>query len=607
MKIKCGFEWHIQIDSNKLFCRCKSEIKENKDYKEIERIIKPSFGESGKIDISAEFEGQKIKRIKYKIFEDTDCLVDIDEEPPHEIDKDALSTGVDMAYALNAYILNNLVFMRKTIVDGSNTTGFQRTAILALNGEFKFKDKKIKVDTISIEEDSARKETENRTETTYFLDRIGIPLIEIATGVIDTNENEAKEIAMQFGKFTRLFNVKRGIGTIRQDVNLSIEGGKRVELKGFQNIREMDKVILNEAKRQENLIKIKEDKGYLADEIDGWSWKDIKPVFNNTESNLIKNAIKNEKSIVGMRLNNLKGTLGTYICENKRFGSEISDYLKIKLDYGIIHYDELPAYGISESEKRDISKILECSDDDSFLFSVCDKGYENLAIDIIKERIITLLKDVPSEVRLVQEDNTTKFLRPMGGKDRMYVETDLPILRIDKETLEKGKEYVGRSVETLKAELNISDEFLDQLISSRKLNEAIKLNKTTKLDFNVIIQVAIEDWKYIKRKFGKEINQEVVEEILKKIKNNEIVRDSARIIMENVALNDKDIEEIIKEKNLRKKTYEELKWEVERLVKDNNNGKVDSLIVNLKDRIGTTFEAKEAYKIASEIIKNEKN
>ncbi len=412
---------------------------------------------------------------------------------------------------------------------------------------------------------------------------------------------------MQFGKFTRLFNVKRGIGTIRQDVNLSIEGGKRVELKGFQNIREMDKVILNEAKRQENLIKIKEDKGYLADEIEGWSWKDIKPVFNNTESNLIKNAIKNEKSIVGMRLNNLKGTLGTYICENKRFGSEISDYLKIKLDYGIIHYDELPAYGISENEKRDISKILECSDDDSFLFSVCDKGYENLAIDIIKERIITLLKDVPSEVRLVQEDNTTKFLRPMGGKDRMYVETDLPILRIDKETLEKGKEYVGRSVETLKAELNISDEFLDQLISSRKLNEAIKLNKTTKLDFNVIIQVAIEDWKYIKRKFGKEINQEVVEEILKKIKNNEIVRDSARIIMENVALNDKDIEEIIKEKNLRKKTYEELKWEVERLVKDNNNGKVDSLIVNLKDRIGTTFEAKEAYKIASEIIKNEKN
>ena len=165
MKIKCGFEWHVQIDSGKLFCRCKSEIKENKDYLEIKRLIRPSFGESGKIDISAEFEGQKTKKIVYKVFNDTDCLVDIDEEPPHALDRDALSTGVNLSYALNAYLLNNLIFMRKTIVDGSNTTGFQRTAILAVNGEFPFKEKKIKIDTISIEEDSARKETENREET----------------------------------------------------------------------------------------------------------------------------------------------------------------------------------------------------------------------------------------------------------------------------------------------------------------------------------------------------------------------------------------------------------------------------------------------------------
>ena len=607
MKIKCGFEWHIQIDSGKLFCRCKSEIKEDKNYAEIERIIKPSFGESGKIDVSAEFEGQKTKRIRYKLFDDTDCLVDIDEEPPHEIDKEALSTGVNMSYALNAYILNNLIFMRKTIVDGSNTTGFQRTAILAVNGGFNFKDKKIKIDTISIEEDSARKETENREETVYFLDRIGIPLIEIATGVIDTDENEAKEIAMQFGKFTRLFNVKRGIGTIRQDVNLSIEGGKRVELKGFQNIREMDKVILNEAKRQENLIKIKNDKGYIADEVSDWGWKDIKPIFNNTASNLIKTAIKNEKSIIGMKLNGLKGVLGTYICENKRFGGEVSDYLKIKLGYGIIHYDELPAYGISEEDKEEITKVLSCGDNDSFLFSICDKGYESITINTIKDRIISLLKDVPSEVRLVQEDNTTKFLRPMGGKDRMYVETDMPILEVDKDILKNGKDYIGRSVDSLKAELNISDEFLDQLISSRKLNEAVHLKNTTGLDFNVIIQVAIEDWKYIKRRFEKEIGQGVIEEILKKIKDKQITRESARIIMENIALKDKNVDEIIQEKGLRKKTDKELKEEIEKLIKNNNSIKIDSLVVNLKDRIGTTFDAKEAYKIASEIIKNEKN
>ncbi len=607
MKIKCGFEWHVQIDSGKLFCRCKSEIKENKDYLEIKRLIRPSFGESGKIDVSAEFEGQKTKKIVYKVFNDSDCLVDIDEEPPHDIDKNALSTGVNLSYALNAYLLKNLIFMRKTIVDGSNTTGFQRTAILAVNGEFPFRDKKIKIDTISIEEDSARKETENKEETTYFLDRIGIPLIEIATGIIETDENEAKEIAMQFGKFTRLFNVKRGIGTIRQDVNLSIDGGKRVELKGFQNIREMDKVILNEAKRQESLIKIKNDWGYIIDEIKNLQFQDIKEIFDNTESNIIKNAVKNGKDIIGIKLKSLKGLLGTYICENKRFGSEISDYLKTKLGYGIIHSDELPAYGISEEEKTKIAEKLNCNQNDSFLFSICDKSYENAVIETIKERLTSLLKDVPSEVRLVQDDNTTRFLRPMGGKDRMYVETDLPIIKIDENILEEGKEYVGRNVDSLKSSLNISDEFLDQLISSRKLSEAIYLNNKIGIDFNIIIQVAVEDWKYIKRKFGKEIDKKDVEEILKKIKGNEIVRDSARIIMERIALTGKDVEEIIKEKGLKKKSNEELKREIEKLVNDGKLNRIDSLIVNLKDRIGTTFEAKEAYKMALEMIKDEKD
>ena len=603
MKIKCGFEWHVQIDSGKLFCRCKSEIKENKGYEEIKRLIRPSFGEEGRIDVSAEFEGMKTRKITYKLFEDTDCLVDIDEEPPHEIDESALSTGVNLSCALNSYLLKNLVFMRKTIVDGSNTTGFQRTAILAVNGEFPFMDKKIKIDTISIEEDSARKETENGHETVYFLDRIGIPLIEIATGIIDTDENEAKEIAMQFGKFTRLFSVKRGIGTIRQDVNLSIEGGKRVELKGFQNIREMDKVILNEARRQQSLIKIKNESGYLAKNLDGKT-TDIKEVFNGTESNLVKNAVKNGKSIAGIKLEGLKGILGTYICENKRFGGEISDYLKVKLNYGIIHSDELPAYGITEDVKKSIAKKLGCGENDAFLFSICDRGYEEKTMETVKERIKNLLNDVPSEVRLVQEDNTTRFLRPMGGKDRMYVETDLPIIEIDSKTLEDGKNYIGMTVDSIKDSLGISDEFLDQLISARKLDEAMYLNKKTGLPFSIIIQIAVEEWKYIKRKFGVEINSSSMEDILEKIKEGRIVRDAARVIMEEIALSGKqDIEEIIKDKKLEKRSESELKDEIKKLVRDGKIEKIDSLIVNLKDRIGITFEAKDAYRIASEIIK----
>lgn len=604
MKIKCGFEWHIQMDAGKLFCRCGSEIKENKNYREIKRVMRPSFGEAGKIDVSAEFEGLKTKKITYKFFEDTDCLVDIDEEPPHEIDREALSTGINMTYALDAYLLKNLVFMRKTIVDGSNTSGFQRTAMLAMDGNFDFNGKKIKIDTVSIEEDSARKEAENGNETAYFLDRLGIPLVEIATGIIDTDENEAKEIAMQFGRFTRLFRVKRGIGTIRQDVNLSIDGGKRVELKGFQNIREMDKVILNEAKRQETLIKIKNERGHLAENLDSEVWKDLKDSFENTGSNMIKNAINNGKSIIGLKLAGFKGLLGMYICENKRFGGEISDYLRVKLGYGIMHSDELPAYGVTETDKNAIAEGLKCTEKDSFLFSICDRGYENSTISVIKERIKMLLNDVPSEVRLVQDDNTTRFLRPMGGKDRMYIETDLPIIKIDKKLVEIGKNYVKMSVESLKRKLNISDEFLEQLISARKLDDAVYLNKRTGLGFNVIIQVFVEDHKYIRRKFGRELDREVLERILIAIKKGKIVRDAARIIMEEIALTGKnDVDWIIKDKKLKKTSKTDLEREIKKLVDGGGIDKVDSLIINLKDRIGTTFEAKDVYRIALRIFK----
>jgi glutamyl-tRNA(Gln) amidotransferase subunit E len=606
MKIKCGFEWHVQIDSGKLFCRCESEIKENKDFKEIERYIRPSFGETGKIDASAEFEGQKMKTIVYKLFDDTDCLVDIDEEPPHEIDNKALSVGVEMSYALNSYLLKNLIFMRKTIADGSNTTGFQRTAVLALNGAFKFKDKTITIDTISLEEDSARKDSEDENKAVYFLDRIGIPLIEIATGIIETDENEAKEIAMEFGKFTRLFSVKRGIGTIRQDVNLSIEGGKRVELKGFQNIREMDKVILNEAERQKNLIKMKENFSYLIDNLSKDAYS-VKEILSHSDSNLAINAIKEGKEIIGMKLKGFKGVLGSYLCEGKRFGAEISDYLKIKLNCGIIHSDELPAYGINDKIKAELAQKLNCDEKDAFLFSICPKGYEEKVIETAIERIKSLLTDVPSEVRLVKDDNTTKFLRPMGGKDRMYVETDLPIIKIENDVINEGKKYSEFTADSIRNSLNISEEQLDQLISARKLDEAIKIHNEIGADFLTIIQIAVENWKYIKRKFGMEIKQEIIKDIIKNVNSQNITKEGALVVMEEMALKNVDnVEKIINDKKLVKVNEKRLEEEINKLIHNGKIDKINSLILNLKDRLGPTFEAKDAYRIATEKIKNEK-
>jgi len=64
-----------------------------------------------------------------------------------------------------------------------------------------------------------------------------------------------KEVALHIGGIIRSFNVKRGIGTIRQDINISIHGGNRIEIKGFQDPSMMIKTINAEIRRQLDTLK----------------------------------------------------------------------------------------------------------------------------------------------------------------------------------------------------------------------------------------------------------------------------------------------------------------------------------------------------------------
>ncbi len=606
MKIRCGFEWHIQINSGKLFCRCNSMMHEEPVCDlEVTRLLHPSFGEGGKVDKSASFEGEAMKKTIYKVFSDSDCLVDLDEEPPHAPDKNALETAFIMAGALNAVLFKDIVFMRKIIVDGSNTSGFQRTAIIGLNGKFTVGKKEIGISSISLEEDSARKEKEDRNTVTYKLDRLGVPLVEIATDIIETDENNAKEIALAFGKFTRLFNVRRGIGTIRQDVNLSIDGGSRVELKGFQNIREMDKAIINEARRQLALIELQKTKRYLVENLEGASAVVISEKLKNSSSNLIKNALAKGKEIIGLRLRGFDGVLGTELIPGKRFGTEISDYLKIKDSSGIVHSDELPAYGITKEEKDELSYSLGCVNGDAFLFSICENGTSGkVGADIIS-RIKELLISVPAEVRVVEEDNTNSFLRPLGGKDRMYVETDLPIISVEKHILDRALEYAGFSVDSLVEKYGITEEFLDLLIGAKKLNLAIKLRSKFNAAPKTLITVLVDDFRYTKRHFDLELSDEDLEAVVAEISQGKIAKDASQFIFKNIAIGKgKNAEDVIKKFDLQKKDKKTLEAEIKRLVSSGKFDRYDTLVTNLRDKFGFSFDASEAYEIASKLLKN---
>ncbi|MDP8012740.1 MAG: hypothetical protein RAK22_01405, partial [Nanoarchaeota archaeon] len=477
-----------------------------------------------------------------------------------------------------------------------------RTALLGMDGEFRDKKKNIKIKTLMLEEDSARKEKEDQNSISYKLDRLGVPLVEISTDVIDTDENEAKEIALEFGTFTRLFKVKRGIGTIRQDINLSVEGGSRVELKGFQNLRQMEKVILNEGQRQQNLLKIIKEKGHLKSLLNEKQITEISGLLKGTESRIIKEAIANKNKILAVKLPEMKGLLGSLIQMNKTFGAEISDYLKIRNGAGIIHSDELPGYGISEIEKLSIEKALGCETGDAFMLSIVKD--EESGKEVVKNaicRLKELLTEVPSEVRVVNDDGTNSFLRPIGGEARLYVETDLPLIRINKQIFEKAKIYKDISIEKLGKEYGMDEETVNLLIKENKLNLAIKLREDLKVSPKDIIKVMINDAKYIKNKFGVEINDETLILLLKKISRNEISRDSPRFILEAIASGDcKTVDECISKHKLQRVPEETLRKEVKNIETSLKTKDPVKIITSLREKFGFSFDASDVVKILKE-------
>jgi Glu-tRNA(Gln) amidotransferase subunit E-like FAD-binding protein len=251
---KSGIEVHQQLDTHKLFCDCPSILRKDEPDFVIQRKLHAVAGESGEIDSAASYQASLNQNFFYQAYNDTTCLIELDEEPPHEINKDALKIALQISLLLNAKIFPITQIMRKTVIDGSNTSGFQRTVLIAKQGYIETSQGKIGIDTVCLEEDAARIVSKEKDKSYYRLDRLGIPLIEIVTAPEIKSPEQAKEVALHLGEILRSCKVRRGIGTIRQDVNVSIRGGERVEIKGFQDPAMMIETINQEILRQKSLI-----------------------------------------------------------------------------------------------------------------------------------------------------------------------------------------------------------------------------------------------------------------------------------------------------------------------------------------------------------------
>ncbi|MBU1203957.1 MAG: Glu-tRNA(Gln) amidotransferase subunit GatE [Nanoarchaeota archaeon] len=258
LKFKCGIEIHQQLSGHKLFCNCSTGMNEEKETLQIKRNLRTSASELGEKDIAAEYETRRKRDFIYHCYKGETCLVETDSEPPHNINEQALETALSVVKSLKLTIPDKLMIMRKIVVDGSACSSFQRTLVVGMESENSYietQQGKVKLTSICLEEDACKIIRQDSKEVNYSLSRQGIPLLEIRTDPDIKNPEHARETAEKLGLILRSFdNIKRGIGTIRQDVNLSILNKSRIEIKGFQDLRSMPKIIENEVKR---LMKLK--------------------------------------------------------------------------------------------------------------------------------------------------------------------------------------------------------------------------------------------------------------------------------------------------------------------------------------------------------------
>ena len=432
--LKMGLEVHQQLNTEKkLFCPCKCELTDKKPDYTLLRFLRPTQSELGKIDRAAFEESRRKLKFMYESYDHETCLVEADDEPPHPLNMEALEIALIIASLLNMNIVDEFHTMRKQVIDGSNTGGFQRTGLVATDGRLETDYGTVMIENLCLEEDAARRIGQKKGKVVFRLDRLGIPLLEVTTDPSMKHPEQVKEVAYQLGQVLRSTKVKRGLGTIRQDLNISISEGSRVEIKGVQDLDLMPKMVENEVKRQVNLIEIKKELQKRDAEVtdDIYNLNDI---FKKTDSKIISNAISKKGNVLAIKLKGFKGLIGKEVQPERRFGTELAAYAKKMGVSGIFHTDELPAYGITDDEVDEVSRFLKLSKDDAFIIVADNEEKARNAITEVQRRAKTAIIEVPEETRKALDNANSEYLRPLPTASRMYVETDIRTTVISRET-----------------------------------------------------------------------------------------------------------------------------------------------------------------------------
>jgi len=541
--LKVGLEIHQQLDTHKkLFCKCRPV--ESDEYTEkFSRSLRTAKSELGELDPAALFEKAKSKKINYYANSQSSCLVEKDDEPPHELDHDAKKISLLISSMLESKIFSEIHVMRKTVIDGSNTSGFQRTMLVSQGGNLKVNGKNVGVQAVCLEEDAAKLLKDEQNERNYSLDRLGIPLVEIALEPVSTKPSEVKEIALTLGRLLRATRmVKRGIGSIRQDVNISVMNSGVVEVKGVQQLDQLEKIIGYEAKRQHGLILIAEKLKKLSMTISNEDVFDITEVFKDCESKIIQNALKSKAKIKAIRIRNFSGMFSFEPYSGIRLGKEIGHLVRFFGIGGVFHSDELPNYGINDSDVDKVKKHLELADGDGFLIIAGEDSKLDYAIDSIIKRIQDAANGVPAETRAVTQEGETVFLRPRPGASRMYPETDIPSISVIPEEIKLARDTADatkswdESIAEIQQKYSLNSQLSEQIFDSVYMELFEKICENKKNSPNFVASILCSSITNLERKgFDCTLlkHQHIIESF-ELLASGKIPKESLEIIFENI-------------------------------------------------------------------------
>ena len=542
--LKVGLEIHQQLATNKkLFCNCRP-IESEEYYLKFQRKLRAVKSELGEYDPAALFEKSKSKTIMYYANPESSCLVEQDEEPPHNLDKDAKDLVLVIASSLNSKIFSEIYPMRKTVIDGSNTAGFQRTMLFSQGGQIEVDGDKIGVQSICLEEDSGKLLGDKGNIREYSLDRLGIPLVEIALEPVEGDSKKIKKIALSLGRLLRSTKkVTRGIGSIRQDVNISVkDGGGVVEVKGVQQLNQLEKVVEFEAKRQHGLVKIAEKlknsdfEGISKDE----DVVEITKEWKSCKSKIVQKALKDNSIIKAIKIENFSGMFGYSPYEGIRLGKEIGQLVKFYGIGGVFHSDELPDYGIDDEDISIVKNILKIKENDAFLIIAAPSLKIDFAIDSIINRLVEAKKGVPAETRLATQTGETVFLRPRPGASRMYPETDIPPISVTSDELKNAEKNIPKSWDKSLLELekkyNLNPQLSEQIFDSRYIELFEKIIERTEVSPTFVASILCSSITKLERNSlnSKLLKNEDIVKSFQLLEQGKIAKETIEIIFENI-------------------------------------------------------------------------